>query len=940
MLLFTISFSDSTPQEKKDPNPVCIQSDSLEAEAIAPEMKKQAAQSEGSRSKKDNAYEQDVAKSLQEGYFAKRFKDGDRTRDIDCIKFNRPSNVLVNWPSSPKGAMLLEIKEVPGDGNCLIRSMLYFMNPTLFDSRERDLSGYITGSIEAIAEQEEIIQLKERLAVELTTHPEKYQDFLSDGTRIETRATEFRNNKEFLDEMAIFALQNITGKKFIVLKIDKKDITTGTVTPMEDYSHLVNNYNETHFLLFECSWSVDEGSNVPTVKNGHFSPLILRNDLSAHAKLLCDTNNIYEPSLLYKINNHNQERFMIPEVKLKQYQGFFCCGDVVSYAEGKQGTIVAIILRFTTVIQCLLYIADRQNPDDDCNLIVLDPQTLLQELKTKPRQNFFSVVQNNINLIISKWRIDFDMEEAPVKENEPKPLDSPSDYDWVEISDAELDAEKFVDSDLVQQTVTVTSALILDPSKPTQITNSNRLVLQALTQDPDTSIRQNTPPPKKTPTKLGNSNTNDLVPNVYELRRNNKRTTPSKSITNLAVTPIKRIKREGKSTKKSHRKSKIQIKTEPSNKLPAEKKNGPSSTIWICFRNDVETKRKVENIMDSRSIPRSDQVQYSKICAELWRNLAADDKRNYKSINSQRIELNKSKTNTIQKTKPILKTPTKPSVKFSINGNTYESDLDVSKVSSDYESEASAASYNNTAPSTPLSDRTKRSLARDSNRISNTSNSKSHQSHPSRLDFNQFVKHPGNVPLAASAIDTTMILNVLQTGFASLISHLQGNSNNRDKEKSEVSVKHTEPAVVLEQTKIYPSEADSKSVTHKVSAENKTKKKSRKKYLDEIESDNTDSSMSNDESSLEGESFKRRHRKRPKVHNRKKMQANAPNSGRSITSSSSSNTDLPVKYLEQYAHNKHLDHELRHSERTMQLLLAKHEAEQNFKLIKSHIKRT
>ena len=36
-------------------------------------------------------------------------------------------------------------------------------------------------------------------------------------------------------------------------------------------------------------------------------------------------------------------------------------------------------------------------------------------------------------------------------------------------------------------------------------------------------------------------------------------------------------------------------------------------------------------------------------------------------------------------------------------------------------------------------------------------------------------------------------------------------------------------------------------------------------------------------------------------------------------------TDLPVKYLEQYAHNKHLDHELRHNERTMQLLLAKRE---------------
>ena len=91
-----------------------------------------------------------------------------------------------------------------------------------------------------------------------------------------------------------------------------------------------------------------------------------------------------------------------------------------------------------------------------------------------------------------------------------------------------------------------------------------------------------------------------------------------------------------------------------------------------------------------------------------------------------------------------------------------------------------------------------------------------------------------------------MILNVLQTGFASLISHLQGNNNNHYKEKSEVNVKPTEPAVVLEQTRIYPSEADSKSVSHKVSAENKMKKKSRKKHLDEIESDNTDSSMSND----------------------------------------------------------------------------------------------
>jgi hypothetical protein len=917
-------------QEKKDPNPVCIQSDSLEAEAIAPGKMKQGAQSESecSRSRKDNAYEQYVAKSLQEGYFAKRYnKDGDRTRDIDSIKFNRPNNVLVNWPSSPQGAMLLEIKEVPGDGNCLIRSMLYFMNPILFDSRERDLSGYITGSIEAIAEQEEISQLKERLAMELTTHPEKYQDFLTDGITIETRATEFRNDKEFLDEMAIFVLQNITGMKFIVLKIDKKDITTGTLTPMEDYSHLVSNYNEIHFLLFEGSWSVDENSNVTTVKNGHFSPLILRNDLSAHAKLLCDTNNIYEPSLLYKINNHNQERFMIPEVKLKQYQGFFSCGDAVSYTEGKLGTIVAIIFRFTNVIQCLLYIADRQNPDDDCNLIVLDPQTLLNELKTKPIQNFLSVVQNNINLIISKWKTDFDMEDV-VNENEPRPMDSQSDYDWVEISDTELDAnEKFADCELVQQAPTT---VILDPPKPTEIPNSNELVLQTFAQDPDTSIRQNTPPPKKTPTKLDNSNTNDLVPNVYELRRNNKRTTPSKSITNLAVTPIKRIKREGKSTKQSNRKSKIQIKTEPSSKLPAEKKTGPSSTIWICFRNDVETKRKVENIMDSRSIPRSDQVQYSKICAELWRNLAAEDKKNFQSINSQRIERNKSKTNTIQKIKPILKTPTKPSVKFSINGNTYES--------SDYESEASAASYNNTtAPSTPLSDRANRSLVRDSNRISNASNSKSHRSHPSRLDFNQFVKHPVNAPLAASAIDTTMILNVLQTGFASLISHLQGNNNNHYKEKSEVNVKPTEPAVVLEQTRIYPSEADSKSVSHKVSAENKMKKKSRKKHLDEIESDNTDSSMSNDESSIESGSFKR-HRKRPKIHNRKKMQANAPNSGRSI-SSSSSNTDLPVKYLEQYAHNKHLDHELRHNERTMQLLLAKREAEQNFKLIKSHIKR-
>ena len=69
-------------------------------------------------------------------------------------------------------------------------------------------------------------------------------------------------------------------------------------------------------------------------------------------------------------------------------------------------------------------------------------------------------------------------------------MDSQSDYDWVEISDTELDAnEKFADCELVQQAPTT---VILDPPKPTEIPNSNELVLQTFAQDPDTSIRQKT----------------------------------------------------------------------------------------------------------------------------------------------------------------------------------------------------------------------------------------------------------------------------------------------------------------------------------------------------------------------------------------------------------------------------------------------------------------